>query len=34
MGEAGAALRDLLQTLIAWGERCDRVIEGMTKSTS
>ena len=32
MGEAGAALTDLLQTLIAWGERCARVIEGMTKS--
>jgi uncharacterized protein with HEPN domain len=32
VGEAGAALTDLLQTLIAWGERCARVIDGMTKS--
>jgi uncharacterized protein with HEPN domain len=32
MGEAGTALTELLQTLIAWGERCARVIEGKTQS--
>jgi uncharacterized protein with HEPN domain len=32
MREAGTALTELLQTLIAWGERCARVIEGKTQS--